>query len=43
MPGDKKKVRWRNNKLITVWKDPDFDGNESDFYDAQVLEIPTPR
>jgi len=24
-----------------VWTDPEFDANESDFYYARVLEIPT--
>ena len=38
---------WTNTigatELITVWKDPDFDAEESTFYYARVIEIPTPR
>jgi hypothetical protein len=29
--------------LISVWTDPDFDPEESAFYYARVMEIPTPR
>ena len=38
---------WSNTigdtQLATVWTDPDFNTEESSFYYARVLEIPTPR
>ena len=38
---------WTNTigatELVSVWKDPDFDAQESAFYYVRVIEIPTPR
>jgi hypothetical protein len=44
---DLSKATWTNTigtpDLITVWMDPDFNSEQSAFYYARVIEIPTPR
>lgn len=44
---DLETATWSNSigdtQLSALWTDPDFDSDESAFYYARVLEIPTPR
>jgi hypothetical protein len=44
---DVKEATWTNTigatELIAVWKDPDFNPEQSAFYYGRVIEIPTPR
>jgi hypothetical protein len=44
---DVEKATWANSigasALMGVWEDPDFDSDQSAFYYARVIEIPTPR
>lgn len=44
---DIERATWTNtigaSEFITVWKDPEFDVEQSAFYYARVIEIPTPR
>jgi hypothetical protein len=44
---DVRNATWVNTigapELISVWVDPDFDADETAFYYARVIEIPTPR
>jgi hypothetical protein len=44
---DLEAASWTNtigdSELTSVWKDPDFDPEQSAFYYVRVLEIPTPR
>ena len=44
---DVENATWTNTigatELITVWKDPEFDGKQRAFYYVRVIEIPTPR
>jgi hypothetical protein len=44
---NEEKATWKNTigspELISVWTDPEFDADQSAFYYARVIEIPTPR
>ncbi|MFC4991904.1 DUF3604 domain-containing protein [Rubritalea tangerina] len=44
---DVKKATWENSigapELVSFWQDPEFDAEQSAFYYARVIEIPTPR
>jgi len=44
---DVERATWTNtigdSEFITVWTDPEFDSEQSAFYYARVIEIPTPR
>ena len=44
---DLEAAAWYNtigaSELMAIWSDPDFDPEEKAFYNARVIEIPTPR